>query len=384
MVIRPEASDSYDPLDLQLGAATVPARTLTGRGLRRAGLGLKPTPLPFVALLAAGFAVGPHGIALLETQTLDAVRPLISVAAAALGALVGLGIDFRSRREPRLLAVATIESATTLVAVGAAFVVTAAFAPESTGRTVLALLAGSCAAVSASEPTRSAGPGAHMSATRATDLDDVLSILAAGALAAMLTAGTWRAAAVVVGASAAAGWALAYAGGLLVQSTRSEGEQGVFVVAALLLVAGVSEYLHALPLLVGLAAGGFWSASGRGGDIGRNVHYLQHAVLVLILGVGGARLEFSLRIVLLGAVLFLARLAGKLVGARLARAAGGEDFSPLSGQSMLSPGIVAAGIALCVADQSSLARDSGFLSIVLIGCALSDLLSLATSRQEDR
>src|SRR5688500_16537097 len=95
-----------DPLDSSMGLR---ARA-DGRGrswwLRtRLALGLSPMPVPALLLLA-GVALGPLGLGLFSLRVLSYLDLIVSAALAALGVLVGLGLDMRRPGEWRLLGAA--------------------------------------------------------------------------------------------------------------------------------------------------------------------------------------------------------------------------------------------------------------------------------------
>ena len=82
---------------------------------------------PVALLLLAGFAVGPEGVNLLSASVLASLGPLVPVAIAALGVIVGMGAGDRHTERPRLFAAAAVESALTAS--------TGTTAPNSVART---------------------------------------------------------------------------------------------------------------------------------------------------------------------------------------------------------------------------------------------------------
>ena len=88
---------------------------------------------------------------------------------------------------------------------------------------------------------------------------------------------------------------LAAAAWLLLARASSETEERVFAVSALLLVGGVADALSLSALVGGLAAGVFWRLAGRQPReaVRRDVLFVQHPLLVLVLLLAGARAEWS-------------------------------------------------------------------------------------------
>ena len=78
---------------------------------------------------------------------------------------------------------------------------------------------------------------------------------------------------------------------LLLGDSSPSTEQRVFSIAALLLVGGIADYLSLSALAGGLLAGLFWgSVGGVARDcIERDVRYLRHPLVVLMLLAAGAQ-----------------------------------------------------------------------------------------------
>ena len=136
----------------------------------------------------------------------------------------------------------------------------------------------------------------HSLATRVGDLDDVLPILLGGLVLASMHQGF----------SAAALWLAAQSGliALVIAARRlaagrtgalPKSEQHVFVAGTLLLLGGTAAYLSMSALWVGLLGGIFWSLAGGPArdSIERDMRYLQHPLIVLLLLVAGAQLQPS-------------------------------------------------------------------------------------------
>ena len=139
-----------DPLDERLGSAGAAADRVQRRwAYRRLALGLSPTPRPGLVLLLVGMALGPHGLGVLSDSVVAALDPAVSVALAALGAIVGLDIHVRRPGDARLFGAASVEAAATILVVAAGVVIVHALSPVPDPTPwLLALMLGICAAPS--------------------------------------------------------------------------------------------------------------------------------------------------------------------------------------------------------------------------------------------
>jgi hypothetical protein len=183
------------------------------------------------------------------------------------------------------------------------------------------------------------------------------------------------------GAGAAA--ALALAGRLLATETESDGERRVFLIAVLLLAAGVAEYLRVPSLFVGLIAGLVWGATDRGERLTTHVRYLQHPILVALLVIAGARVAPSAAALWLAGLFVLARTAGKVLGGWTAAAAFNREVPRFAAVRGMSPGLVGIAIALTIERSFPGARSGALLlAAVVIGSIVADLLSLVIKPEE--
>jgi hypothetical protein len=221
-----------------------------------------------------------------------------------------------------------------------------------------------------------------MTAARIGDLDDVLPIVLAVCAVAWARPGPPFALAVLVAQTAAIAVLVAGAGWLLVSQASSESEQRVFAVGALLLLGGAAAYLSVSALFVGLVAGVCWNTAATAGRdyIARDLLYLQHALVVLLLIVAGARLELNALLWGLVAAYVIFRIAGKFAGAwaagRIAPGLPGD-----LGFRLIAPGVAAVAIALD-ARQAQAGSDAHTLfAIVIAGSLGSELLSLVAARR---
>ena len=162
-------------------------------------------------------------------------------------------------------------------------------------------------------------------------------------------------------------------------------EQRVFSIAALLLVGGIADYLSLSALAGGLLAGLFWGYVGGVAreSIERDVRYLRHPLVVLMLLVAGAKTTLSGWIVALAAIYVLLRVAGKIAGGLLAPRIQGAAVSRFAGPTLLLPGVFGIAFAL---DATSMmdSSASAILSAVVLGSIGSQLIAGLWPRAEVR
>jgi hypothetical protein len=106
---------------------------------------------------------------------------------------------------------------------------------------------------------------------------------------------------------------VAFAGWLLVGQTDSEREQQVFVIGALLVIGGAAAYLSLSALFAGLFAGILWSAAGdlARARIVKELDYLQHPLVVLLLLVAGASITTYVEAAVVALVVLVLHLAAR-------------------------------------------------------------------------
>ena len=174
---------------------------------------------------------------------------------------------------------------------------------------------------------------------------------------------------------------VAGAGWLLLNDTTSETEQRVFAVAALLLVGGVADYLSLSALLSGVLAGAFWQVTGGAARdaIERDIGYMQHPLVVILLLVAGAQVVFSVDAAAIAVAYVLFRTAGKLLGGWLATTVARVSV-PGTGLFLISPGIF--GVAFAMNAVRAFGSDiSPLVTIVVIGTVGSQLVSAFGQRR---
>jgi uncharacterized membrane protein YhaH (DUF805 family) len=357
---------------------------------RRLALGLSPMPRPGLVLLLVGTAFGPHGLRVLSESALASLDPAVSVALAALGVLVGLGIAVRRPHDGRTFGAAAVETVATLVLVAVALRMSGrwSFSPAPISW-LLAVMVAVCAVPSSTAADAPDMTGDPFTA-RIADIDDVAPIVIGLLAVAWTRPGTPIVLAWFVVRAGVVAIAIALAGWLLISQTSSESEQRVFAIGALLLLGGAAAHLEVSALFAGVLAGICWNAAGGAArdQIGRDMRYLQHPLVVLLLVVAGARLEIPVGLVGLIIGCAVVRLAGKRLGGWIAgRAASRRAVdlasSPDPGFSLSSPGVVGIAIALNVLQAGGGSPASTTLfAIVVAGSLASELLSLVISRRE--
>ena len=374
--------EDADPLDAQLSSlASGKARVRGGRRSRmRLALGLSPTPRPGLVLLPLGLALGPHGLGVLSVPVLTSLDPVVSVALAALGAFVGMDLELvangfwfawrASRPAPRFCGSAGVLIVHTLFPMSAA-------TPW-----LVAVMLGICAAPSSTvgfAPVQNVSP-----ARRIGDLDDVLPIVLGVMAFAAVREGSPLEVARLSAQVTLLALTIAVAGWLLVSRTSSDTEHRVFAIGTLLLIGGAAAHLELSALFAGFVAGSFWNAAGSVARerIERDLRYLHHPLIALLLLVAGARMDLSLELVGPAAVYLICRLAGKLAGGWLASLTSARAAPRDLGLHLISPGVVGIAFALNVVQVLGDAEGAAFLTIVIAGSLASDLVSLAASQPE--
>ena len=377
------APPGTDPLDFRLDRvrSEAPSRQSAWPGSRLA-LGLSPTPLPWL-LLPIGIALGPQGLRLISPSILSFVDPVVSVALAALGVLIGLGLDVRRPGEARLFGAASLEGVATILLVGAGVLLVGRVQPlPDLSIWPIALLAGICAATSSTAPGAEPG-GARAIVARVGDLDDVLPIVLGGAALALIREASPGGAAWIGVQAVGLALAVAYAGWLLVAQSSSDAEQRVFIVGTILLLGGIAAFLSLSALLAGLVAGMLWSAIG--GDardsIARDVGHMQHPLVVLVLLIAGARVGFSPSLGAIVLAYLVLRTIAKLAGGQIVRRMVGGGLPRHLGLHLLSPGVIAVAFALNVTLTGGAFADP-ILTIAVVGSLGSELLSLIVRAAE--
>jgi hypothetical protein len=265
-----------------------------------------------------------------------------------------------------------------MLVVSAGFAVLTLAATPPVGRSfwTLILTGGICAATSltllAGNPLEP-----RAAATRVIELGVLLPMVAGGLVLAWLRADSSRGAALLVGQACGVILALAAAAWLLLTRSSSETEERVFAVSALLLVGGVAGALSVSALFGGLVAGVFWRYAGRHPreTLSRDVLFMQHPLLVLVLLLAGARADLSPASLALGAGYVVLRVVGQLGGGAVASRVARVNVPRDLGLHLLPPGVF--GVALALNAVSIVGADASMLlAAVVAGTIGSELVAL--------
>jgi hypothetical protein len=336
------------------------------------------TSAPVALLLSAGIAFGPRGINLLSPAVLGSLDPVVPVALAALGVLVGLGVGDRRSDERRLLVAACLAAALTMLLFSAGFAAVALGAMSSIDNPfwILILGGGICAATSLTLPSDNPLEP-RPAAARVIELGVLIPIVAGGLMLPWFRAGSPAGAAVLLAQACGVTLALAAAAWLLLTRASSQTEERVFAVSALLLVGGVAAALSQSALFGGLVAGVFWRYAGRHPreTIRRDVLFVQHPLVVLVLLVAGARADLSPWACALGAGYVVLRVAGRLAGGMVAARIAGANAPRDLGRHLLPPGVFGAAFALNAV--GAIGGDASMLlAAVVAGTIASELVAV--------
>lgn len=346
---------------------------------RRPAHGARATAAPTLLFVLLGAAVGPMGFNLLTRTALSHLESATWVALAVMGVFIGLGlaaVTADSARRPiassALIALITIP----IVAVGLYALAGQSRIPVPGNALVGSMLIGLCASVSAALQTTARSTVEIRHAARLADLDDVPLLVFGVAIVAALAGGSVL---LRLLATVAAGGAIGLAGWLLFERA-DDSERGVFVTAAVLLLAGTGAFLGTSPLLSGCLAAVIWvRAPGTADRItARDLRILQHPLVALLLIVAGATAEWNAIVLWITAYVVVLRFAAKLLAsvvvARLAR------VSPaLLATVLLQPGVM--GIALGLNVVQMLGDDYRWIaSTVTASAVASEILAMFLPR----
>jgi hypothetical protein len=163
---------------------------------------------------------------------------------------------------------------------------------------------------------------------------------------------------------------------LLLTMASSETEKRVLTIAALLLVGGVSDALSTSALLVGVVSGLFWRyVEGRPLEtIGRDVLFIQHPLLVVVLLAAGANASFPRASLAFGAAYVVLRVLGRLASGAVATRMSGAAMPSDLGLHLLPPGVFGAAFALNAVGVIG-ADASMLLGTVVLGTIGSELVA---------
>jgi hypothetical protein len=335
------------------------------------------TSAPVALLLVSGIALGPSGINLVSTDVLSVLAPVVSVALAGLGVLVGLSVGLAKADGRTSLACLGIDAALTLslVSGGLAMLASAGSWPPSVPQAIAIVGAGICAASSLTlttgNPLEPRTPDA-----RFTELGVLAPTVLGALMLAWFHSSSPAGPLLLTAAMAAFVCAVATAAWLLMTVASSDTDVRVLSMAALLLVGGVSDALSGSALFVGVVAGLFWRFLGRRSSetIGRDVLFLQHPLLVLVLMAAGATAELSPSALALAAAYVALRVAARLGAGALAKRASRNALSSDLGRYLLKPGVF--GVAFALNATRAIGSDATLLlDTIVIGTIGSELIA---------
>jgi hypothetical protein len=351
----------------------------------RFGLSWSTGFVPVVLILLLGSALGPSGLALLTPRVLEVLDPVVPVAVAALGILAGL--EFTRPASPyrwTLLAKASLQSTLTgvIVAAGVWFLAPRLIDVSGFEAWVVALVTGVCASMSASLP--GVDPDRFRPPTlRIRDLDALLPTLAGIVVLAAVRSPSVTASITLTAQAALLALVISAAAWLLLADTSPGTEQRVFAISAVLLLGGIADYLSLSALASGLLAGLFWGVAGGATRdcIERDVGYLRHPLVVLMLLIAGAKTTLSPTILALAAAYLALRVVGKLAGGSLARRLPDIRQPEGLGTSLLPPGVFGIAFALNAAPLVG-PPAMPLLAAVVLGTIASQLVAAVLRPQE--
>ena len=378
-----------DQLDVNLREAAAPPRLRAIDFLlrTRVALGLQPVTAPAVLFVPLGFVLGPQVLGLLPRTVITHLDPAVTVALAAIGIFIGMGLETGDRENRRLLGAASVQAFLTILTVASAtlWLMSQWGLRLDLAAGIVAAVMGIAASVSsASAPDRLGET--HRLITRIAEFDDVVSVVAGAIAVAAVGATGIEHGLLRLGEVVAAGLLAGLAGWLLFERAHSIAERGVFVIGALALIGGAAEYVNGSPLLAGMVAGICWKRlPGRADLIIRNdVSRFQHPLVVLLLVVAGALVEVTPLAIWLLAPFVVFRLAGKVIGAWAASWVVPSLRAGDLAAYLLAPGLLGIGLALNFVQVSSTEVAAAVASAVALGTLASEVLALLAAPGRDR
>jgi hypothetical protein len=319
------------------------------------------------ALLLCGAALGPHGLAVLTPPVLAFLDPATPVALAVFGILAAMRIETTDSATGSV-ATAALQATVTGTIVAAAFLF---FAPNAStgepfpGWSVAAIALGVAAATS-------------------LDAEDcIVPVIVGGLLLAFVRESSGGAALLFTLETGMIAALIAASGWLLLSRTSAVDDQRVSAFGSALLLGGAADYLSMSALLFGLTAGGCWRLANSviREHIRRDVAYVAHSLLALVLVVAGAHATFSSPVFAIAVGYLVLRMSGKLAGYWLAVRVFPSSQRP-STQLLMTPG--AFGVAFALNMVRAMGADfTPVLTIVVIGTVASSFVAALLPREGD-
>jgi hypothetical protein len=329
------------------------------------GKGMTATLAPALLLLC-GAAAGPHGLAILTQPVLSFLDPAAPVALAVFGILAAMRIQATDDEARSTVTTAALQAAITGTIVAGAFLLVPASAATGEplpGWNVAAITLGIAAATS-------------------LDAEDcILPVIAGGLLLAFARETSSISALLITLEAGVIAAVIAGSGWLLLSRTSAVDEHRVSTFGSALLLGGAADYLSMSALLFGLTAGGCWRLANSAvrEHIRRDVAYVGHSLLALVLVMAGAHAVFSVPVFAIAVGYTVVRASGKLTGRWIADRVFPADTRPTA-QLLITPG--AFGVAFALNVVRAMGSDFEMvLTVVVIGTVASSFIA-ALSRPE--
>jgi len=313
-----------------------------------------------VLLLLCGAAAGPHGLAILTQPVLSFLDPAAPVALAVFGILAAMRIQTTDDEARGNVSAAALQAAITgtIVAIGFLLVPpTASTGEPLPGWTVAAITLGIAAATS-------------------FDAEDcILPVIVGGLLLAFARETSSLSALLLTVEAGAIAALIAGSGWLLLSRASAVDEHRVSTFGSALLLGGAADYLSMSALLFGLTAGGCWRLANSAvrEHIRRDIAYVAHSLLALVLVMAGAHAVFSIPIFAIAVGYTVLRASGKLTGSWVADRVFPTGPHPTA-HLLMTPGAFGVAFALNVVR----AMGAGFepvLTVVVIGTVASSFIA---------
>src|SRR5262245_63888297 len=313
-----------------------------------------------VLLLLCGAAAGPHGLAILAQPVLSFLDPATPVALAVFGILAAMRIQSTDDEARASIPAAALQAAITGTIVAGAFLLVPPIASTGeplSGWNIAALTLGIAAATS-------------------LDAEDCIVPVIVGGLLLAFARETSSIAALLITLEAGAIAALiAGSGWLLLSRTAAGDEHRVSTMGSALLLGGAADYLSMSALLFGLTAGGCWRLANSAvrEHIRRDVEYVAHSLLALVLVMAGAHAAFSIPVFAIAVGYTVLRACGKLTGSWIADRVFPAGPHPTA-RLLMTPGAFGVAFALNVVRAMG-SQFEPVLTIVVIGTVASSFIA---------
>jgi len=319
-------------------------------------------------LLLAGAILGPHGLSIITQSVLSFLDPAAPVALVVLGIAAAMRIQLSGGEPKYRSSWAAVQATVTGLVVATAFLLVPPLASTGEplpGWTFAAITLGIAAATS-------------------VDVEDcIVPIIAGGLLLAFAREMRAADALLIAVEGAAIAVLIAGSGWLLLSRTSPTDEHRISTFGSALLLGGAADYLSMSALLFGVVAGGCWrlATSAVCEHIRRDITYVAHSVLALVLVVAGAHTTFGLPVLGIAAGYTVLRACGKLTGNWIAARVFSADQVPPT-QLLMMPG--AFGVAFALNMVRALGPDvSPVLTVVVVGTIASSLIATVTAREAE-